>query len=219
MLPAALALIGAVVYGSADFLGGLAARRLRSIVVTAVAALAGLVALGLVQPLLGGVWTTADVAWGVLGGIVSVVAIALLYACLAIGPMSILSPLTAVVSAIAPIVWALVVEGETLSWVGYAGLAVALDGERPHDRCDRRDDGSERRQDAHGADRQARIQEHDRDGPRDAREGAPRDVGRDPGAADQGIGGEQQHEARRGGDGGHDDRAEAPRGEPAQEVG
>ncbi|MCM1951427.1 EamA family transporter [Streptomyces sp. G2] len=45
MLSAALAVLGALVYGSADFLGGLAATRLRSIVVTAVAALSGLVAL------------------------------------------------------------------------------------------------------------------------------------------------------------------------------
>lgn len=126
MLSAALALIGAVVYGSADFLGGLAARRLRSIVVTAVAAVSGFVALLLVQPLVGGVWTAADVAWGVLAGIVGVVAVALLYACLAIGPMSILSPLTAVVSAIAPMLWGLLVKGDALAPIGYAGLAVAL---------------------------------------------------------------------------------------------
>jgi drug/metabolite transporter (DMT)-like permease len=126
MLSAVLALIGAVVYGSADFLGGLAARRLRSIVVTAVAALSGFLALLLVQPLVGGVWTTADVAWGVLAGVVGVVAVALLYACLAIGPMSILSPLTAVVSAIAPMLWGLLVKGDALAPIGYAGLAVAL---------------------------------------------------------------------------------------------
>jgi drug/metabolite transporter (DMT)-like permease len=126
MLSAALALIGAVVYGSADFLGGLAARRLRSIVVTAVAALSGFVALLLVQPLVGGVWTLADVAWGVLAGIVGVVAVALLYACLALGPMSILSPLTAVVSAIAPMLWGLLVKGDALAPIGYAGLAVAV---------------------------------------------------------------------------------------------
>jgi len=126
MLSAVLALIGAVVYGSADFLGGLAARRLRSIVVTAVAALAGLAALAIVQPLLGGVWTAADIGWGILGGIVSVIGIALLYACLAIGPMSILSPLTAVVSAVAPMLWGLIVKGDALAPVGYAGLAVAL---------------------------------------------------------------------------------------------
>ncbi|MFE5407688.1 EamA family transporter [Microbacterium sp. NPDC056569] len=126
MLSAAIALVGAVVYGAADFLGGLAARRLRSIAVTAVAAVAGLAALLVAQPLFGGVWSAPDVAWGVLGGIVSVVAIALLYACLAIGPMSILSPLTAVVSAVAPMLWGLLVNGDALAPIGYAGLGVAL---------------------------------------------------------------------------------------------
>ena len=126
MLPALIALAGALVYGSADFLGGLAARSLRSIVVTALAALAGLVLLGAAYPFVGGAWLPADVGWGVLSGFMGAAAIVLLYACLAIGPMSILSPLTAVVSAIAPIVWGLLVAGETLSWVGYAGLAVAL---------------------------------------------------------------------------------------------
>lgn len=126
MLSAALALLGALVYGAADFFGGLAAKRLRSIVVTAAAALSGLLALTLAQPLFGGVWTLPDAAWGVLAGGFGVVAVALLYACLAIGPMSILSPLTAVVSAIAPMLWGLLIDGETLSPVAYAGLAVAL---------------------------------------------------------------------------------------------
>ena len=126
MLSATLAFVGAVVYGSADFLGGLAAHRLRSIVVTAVAALSGLAALAIAQPLLGGVWTAADVGRGILAGIVGVIAVALLYACLAIGPMSILSPLTAVICAIAPMLWGLLVKGDILAPIGYAGLAVAL---------------------------------------------------------------------------------------------
>lgn len=126
MLSAGLALVGALVYGSADFLGGLAAKRLRSLVVTAVAGLSGLVALAIAQPIIGGVWSPEDVAWGVLAGGFGVVAVALLYACLAIGPMSILSPLTAVVSAVAPMLWGLLLDGETLSPVAYAGLGVAL---------------------------------------------------------------------------------------------
>lgn len=126
MMSAALALAGAIIYGAADFLGGLAAKRLRSIVVTAVAALSGLIALLVVQPLLGGEWALPDLGLGILAGGFGVAAVALLYACLAIGPMSILSPLTAVVSAIAPMLWGLVVDGETLSAVAYAGLAVAL---------------------------------------------------------------------------------------------
>lgn len=126
MFSAALALVGALVYGGADFLGGLAARRLRSIVVTCVSALSGLVALVLASLLLPGAVSGADALWGVLAGVFGVVAIALLYACLALGPMSILSPLTAVVSAIAPMLWGLIVKRESLGAFGYTGLAVAL---------------------------------------------------------------------------------------------
>lgn len=126
MFSAALALVGALVYGSADFLGGLAAKRLRSIVVTAAAAVSGLVALAVALPFLGGIWTTADLLWGALAGLLGIIALALLYACLAIGPMSILSPLTAVVSAVAPMLWGLLVKGDALAPIGYAGLVVAL---------------------------------------------------------------------------------------------
>lgn len=126
MFSAPIALLGAFVYGAADFFGGLAARTLRSIVVTATAALTGLVVLMVLLPFIGAQWTIEDVAWGALSGVFGVVAIALLYACLAIGPMSILSPVTAVTSAIAPMLWGLIVDGESLSATGYAGLGVAL---------------------------------------------------------------------------------------------
>jgi drug/metabolite transporter (DMT)-like permease len=126
MIPAVLALSGALVYGAADFFGGLAAKSLRSIVVTAVAALSGLLALLIAQPFVGGEWTAGDIGWGVLAGGFGALAIVLLYACLAIGPMSILSPLTAVVSAVAPMLWGLLVDGEELSALAYAGLGVAL---------------------------------------------------------------------------------------------
>jgi len=126
VISAVLGVVGAVVFGAADFLGGLAAKRLRSITVTAIAAAAGLAGLVIAYPFLGGAWTAADVAWGALSGVFGVIAIVLLYACLAIGPMSILSPLTAVVSAIAPMLWGLLVKGEQLSGFGYAGLLVAL---------------------------------------------------------------------------------------------
>lgn len=126
MVSAAVALIGAFIYGAADFFGGLAARRLRSIVVTATAALSGLVVLFALVPLLGARWNLEDVAWGALSGVFGVMAIALLYACLAIGPMSILSPVTAVTSAIAPMIWGLTIGRETLTITGYLGLGVAL---------------------------------------------------------------------------------------------
>jgi len=126
MLAASLAFLGALVYGSADFLGGLAARRLRPLLVTSVAAASGLIVLVLASPLLGGVWRVADVLWGAASGVSGAIAIGLLYACLALGPMSVLSPVTAVVSAVAPMLWGLLVDGERLGPAGYAGLALAV---------------------------------------------------------------------------------------------
>lgn len=126
MLAALLALFGALVYGAADFLGGIAARRLRSVVVTAIAAASGLLLLAPAVAVTGGTWDIDDILWGALSGVTGAAAIGLLYACLAIGPMSILSPVTAVVSAIAPMLWGLIVEREALSAPGYVGLALAL---------------------------------------------------------------------------------------------
>lgn len=126
MLTPLLAMIGAIVYGSADFLGGLASKRLRSIVVTSISASSGLAFAALASLFITGTWSIEDSLWGVATGFAGVLSLVLLYACLAIGPMSILSPLTAVVSAIAPIAWGLLVAGETLATIGYAGLAVAL---------------------------------------------------------------------------------------------
>ncbi|MEO7121895.1 MAG: EamA/RhaT family transporter, partial [Lacisediminihabitans sp.] len=53
------------------------------------------------------------------------IAIVLLYACLAIGPMSILSPTTAVVSALVPMLVGLV-RGDRLQPIGYVALVLAL---------------------------------------------------------------------------------------------
>jgi drug/metabolite transporter (DMT)-like permease len=126
MLTAVLSLSGALVYGAADFLGGLAARRLSAVLVTAIAAVAGLVVMIAALPLLGGTWTSTDLAWGALSGVVGAVAIALLYASLAIGPMSILSPLTALMSAVTPMLWGTLVGSERFGPLGVWGLGLAL---------------------------------------------------------------------------------------------
>jgi drug/metabolite transporter (DMT)-like permease len=126
MLTAVFSLTGALVFGAADFLGGLAAKRVSAILATAVAALSGFVVLLAAYPLLGGAWSAHDVWWGILSGITGAIAISLLYACLAIGPMSILSPLTAVVSAVVPMIWGLLVTGERFAALGYWALGLAL---------------------------------------------------------------------------------------------
>ncbi len=125
MLAAAIGIVSAFIFGCADFLGGLASRRSHAVLVTATSAATGLVLLGVTLPLTGGVWSIEAVMWGALSGVAGALAIALLYACLAIGPMSILSPLTAVVSALVPVGVGLA-RGETFGTWGYVGLALAL---------------------------------------------------------------------------------------------
>lgn len=125
MLTVLIGLGSALVFGAADFLGGLASKRLHPVLATGIAAVVGLILLLAALPFLGGVWSREAVLLGALSGVSGAAAIGLLYACLAIGPMSILSPLTAVVSAIVPLTIALV-GGERLGALGYVALGLAL---------------------------------------------------------------------------------------------
>ena len=116
----------ALVFGSADFLGGLASKRISPLRVTAIAAAVGLAVLLAFYPLLGGVWSASALLWGGLSGVSGALAISLLYACLAIGPMSILSPVTAVVSAIVPAAVGIFVRHDHFGVLGYVAIALAL---------------------------------------------------------------------------------------------
>jgi drug/metabolite transporter (DMT)-like permease len=120
-----LGLGGALVYGAADFLGGLASRRIRPVRVAAVAAVVGLVPLLVGFAALGGRFSEQAAIAGVVAGLSGAVGVLLLYAALAIGPMSVLSPLTAVFSAVVPVVVALV-RGTVLSPLGIGALVVAV---------------------------------------------------------------------------------------------
>ncbi len=125
MLSALLGLVGAIVYGASDFFGGMGARRMSAIRVTAINSATGFVILVVVSLILPSRWSPAALLWGTLAGVAGAVALALLYACLAIGPMSILSPLMALIAAIVPITVGFV-RGERLTAAGYIGLVVGL---------------------------------------------------------------------------------------------
>ncbi len=103
MLTVVLGVTGALIYGGADFFGGLAARRSSTLLVTFGVALVGLVGLALAS-LFVPATSSAD-AWiyGAASGLAGGIGIGLLYGSLAIGPMSILSPTTAFISAIVPV--------------------------------------------------------------------------------------------------------------------
>ena len=125
MLTVLVGLTSALVYGSADFIGGIASKRISPIRVTAIGAASGLVMLVAAGALIGGRWSWEAMLYGGISGITGAIAITLLYACLAIGPMSILSPLTALISAFVPLM-AGVIRGERLPVFGYVAIGLAL---------------------------------------------------------------------------------------------
>ena len=114
-----------LVYGFADFFGALASRKLKAVLVTAVSGCTGLLFLFAMTPFFGAAFT-GDAVWvGVAAGLFSAFAMSCLYASLAIGPISILSPLGAVISALVPTVWALA-GGESFTPVKAGAIAAIL---------------------------------------------------------------------------------------------
>nr|WP_217422837.1 DMT family transporter [Streptomyces sp. 8P21H-1] len=120
-----LALGSSLAYGCADFLGGLGARKAHVLRTVMIAAPASLTVELLLWPFLGASFEPATLAWGTASGVASAAAFALLYKTLAIGPMNVLSPVTALVSAMLPVGVGLV-QGEHLGWAGLVGLPLAL---------------------------------------------------------------------------------------------
>jgi len=120
-----LSVASALAYGTADFLGGAASRKANVFRVVAISAPASLVVEALILPILGARWTAGSIGWGALSGIASAFAFALLYHALSIGPMVIMAPITAIVSAALPVAVGLA-EGEHLTAAEIAGLPVAV---------------------------------------------------------------------------------------------
>lgn len=120
-----LALGSAVLYGAADFLGGLASRRTSTLVILIVVQVAGLLPLVLLLPLLGGTLSGADLRWSVAAGLAGSAGVGLLYRALAIGTMSIVAPTTAVCAVLLPVA-ADAAGGERLAGVTWAGIALAV---------------------------------------------------------------------------------------------
>ena len=131
------ALLAAAVYGVSDFIGGLASRRIPALTVLLVSYPIGPVLMVAMLPVYGGPISAATLAWSVAGGVAGLAGVALLYTALGQAPMNVISPVTAVMSAVVPVV-AGVVQGERprlLAWLGIVLglLAVTLISRQPVD--------------------------------------------------------------------------------------
>jgi len=119
------ALAAAVLYGSADFLGGAATRRSRALSVASLSVPAGAVVMLLAAAVAGGPVSTAGFGWAVAAGAVGAVGLLVFYTGLAAGPMSVVAPVSALMSTVLPVGVA-IASGERFSIRVYAGVAACL---------------------------------------------------------------------------------------------
>jgi drug/metabolite transporter (DMT)-like permease len=125
-MAAVLALLSAVAYGAGDFLGGLAARRLPPAAVVLRSNAVGLVSLVVALPLVGDAELVGrDVLIGAGGGLIGGIGVLLLYRGLATGTMSVVAPITAVLSAVVPVATGLA-GGERPAVLALVGVPLAL---------------------------------------------------------------------------------------------
>lgn len=119
------ALAAALLYGSADFLGGVATRRTRVLAMLPLSAGAGTVVMLAAALLSGDPLRAAGLGWGIAGGAVGGVGLIIFYAGLAAGPMSVVAPVSALMATVLPMGFALA-GGERLSGLEYTGAALCL---------------------------------------------------------------------------------------------
>jgi len=121
-----IALAAAAVYGAGDFFGGLATKRDSVFTVVPLTGLIGLATALIAVPLLSpGPPSARDLELGALVGIFGGVAIACLYRGLAIGSMSVVAPITAVIAAVVPVGFGLFI-GERPSAIAIIGIVLAI---------------------------------------------------------------------------------------------
>lgn len=126
-MAAALSLLSALMWGTADFLGGVSARKRSAVAIYLGSQAFGFVLL-LTVVLIRGDWHAplGYLWWGIGLGISGLISMVAFYRALALGPMGLVSPLVAV-AVVVPVVVG-VVSGEVPSGVEIAGIAVAFIG-------------------------------------------------------------------------------------------
>ena len=128
MLAMVLALASSCGWGSADFLGGLSAKRVPIVVVAAVSQAVGLAFTLLVVLAVHRGPEDVSVLWiGAIGGVLGAGGLSALYQGLAVGRMGVVAPIAAL-SCVVPVVVGLVAQGDRPEAVQVVGMVLAIGG-------------------------------------------------------------------------------------------
>jgi len=120
-----LGLAAAVLYGSGDFLGGMATRKAHVLAVLTVANTAAVIVALAAAAMSPGHASLAGLTWGIGAGLAGGLGLIIFYIGLATGPMSVVVPVSGLLSTILPVAVALA-EGERPGPAVYAGALLCL---------------------------------------------------------------------------------------------
>lgn len=107
-----LGVVSAASWGAGDFCGGLASKRSTALGVLALGSASGLVIVVLVALVLGEpLPAAAPLGWALAAGAAAAIGLAALYRGLAVGRMSVVAPISAVLAAAVPVAWGALADG------------------------------------------------------------------------------------------------------------
>src|SRR5258705_11958794 len=120
-----IAALSSLLWGVADFSGGLAAKRAPATLVAAFAGPGAVAVLFVCMPFMPGSPTSVDLAWGAAAGVCGAAGASLMYRSLAMGPMSLASPVFSLIGLSVPVLFG-VAAGERPSALAWSGVGLAL---------------------------------------------------------------------------------------------
>ena len=120
-----IAALASTLYGSADFSGGIAARRASAPLVTLFSGFAAIVVLLVGFLFVHGAPSRVDLGWGAAAGLAGAAGATLIYYSLALGPVSVASPIFCVVGLSVPVLIGFLLGERPTAWA-WSGVALAV---------------------------------------------------------------------------------------------
>jgi drug/metabolite transporter (DMT)-like permease len=120
-----LGLAAAICYGVADFVGAFASRRHTAVTVLLYSYPVGAVLMAAMLPLFPGSLDARVIGFGAAGGVVGLLGVVIMYQLMVIAPMNVISPVTAVLAAMVPVVVGVGL-GERPHATAWAGILIGM---------------------------------------------------------------------------------------------
>ncbi len=120
-----LGLAAAIAYGIGDFVGAFASRRHTAVTVLLHSYPVGAVLMLVMLPFFPGTVTARTIGFGIAGGLAGLIGVTIMYALMVVAPMNVISPVTAVLAAIVPVVFGVLV-GERPQLAAWLGIVLGI---------------------------------------------------------------------------------------------